>query len=119
MGKDLPAVEKARKEWEAALARTLARSPERLPRFSTVSDLEIDRLYDPLSGKERDDAAEIGAPGEFPFTRGIHPTMYRGKVWTMRQFAGFGSAEDTNARFRYLLSQGMHGLSTAFDMPTL
>src|SRR5687768_6039178 len=91
---------------------------ERQARFSSLSDMEIARIYGPGDSK-RDDATEIGLPGEFPFTRGIHPTMYRGKVWTMRQFAGFGSAEDTNARFKYLLAHGVNGLSTAFDMPTL
>src|SRR5262249_59440738 len=85
-----------------------------------VSDLPIDPLYtgDGL-GPDWDPKVKLGDPGEFPFTRGIHPTMYRGKLWTMRQFAGFGSAEDTNARFRYLLEHGQMGLSTAFDLPTL
>ena len=91
---------------------------ERPITFTTVSDLPIERLY-----TEKDlgaDAAErIGLPGEFPYTRGIHPTMYRGRLWTMRQFAGFGSAEHTNERFRYLLEHGQTGLSTAFDLPTL
>jgi len=91
---------------------------ERPVRFSTVSDMEVAPLYtaDDLSS----DAAErIGRPGEFPYTRGVYPSMYRGRLWTMRQFAGFGTAEDTNARFRFLLDNGQTGLSTAFDMPTL
>jgi methylmalonyl-CoA mutase, N-terminal domain len=97
----------------------MAEPRERAPRFSTISDLEIKRLYtaDDLAGD--DPARDLGAPGEFPYTRGIHATMYRGRLWTMRMFAGFGSAEDTNARFHYLLRQGQTGLSTAFDMPTL
>ena len=89
------------------------------PRFSTVSDMEIEPLYTPdhLNGWRYED--RLGAPGEYPFTRGAYPSMYRGKLWTMRQFAGFGTPEDTNARFRFLLAQGQTGLSTAFDMPTL
>jgi methylmalonyl-CoA mutase N-terminal domain/subunit len=91
---------------------------ERLPRFSTVSDMEVARLY--TDADLGPDAAErIGRPGAFPFTRGVYPSMYRGRLWTMRQFAGFGSAAHTNERFRFLLAQGQSGLSTAFDMPTL
>ncbi|HEV2358174.1 MAG TPA: methylmalonyl-CoA mutase family protein, partial [bacterium] len=92
---------------------------ERAARFSTISDLEIKRLYTPDDLAADDPARDLGPPGEFPFTRGIHATMYRGRLWTMRMFAGFGSAEDTNARFHYLLRQGQTGLSVAFDMPTL
>ncbi len=89
------------------------------PRYSTVSDMEIEPLYsaDHLNGWSY--AQQLGNPGEYPFTRGVYPTMYRGKAWTMRQFAGFGTPEDTNRRFRFLLEQGQTGLSTAFDMPTL
>jgi len=88
---------------------------DRLPRFSTVSDMEIQAVY------TADDAASAQRelPGEYPYTRGVYPNMYRGRLWTMRQFAGFGTAEDTNARFHFLLEQGQTGLSTAFDMPTL
>ncbi len=93
--------------------------PERKSRFTSLSGLEINRVYarDDLKGwtPERD----LGSPGEFPYTRGVYPTMYRGRLWTMRQFAGFGSAEDTNRRFTYLLRHGQNGLSVAFDMPTL
>src|SRR6202163_3806188 len=96
----------------------LTRTPERDASFSTISGEPIKPLY-----TERDlppDLDEaIGLPGEFPYTRGVYPSMYRGQVWTMRQFAGFGSAAETNARFRYLLDQGQTGLSTAFDMPSL
>jgi methylmalonyl-CoA mutase, N-terminal domain len=89
---------------------------QRLGRFSTVSDMEVDPIYMP---DELPPEEEIGEPGEYPFTRGPYPTMYRSKLWSMRQFAGFGSPEDTNNRFKYLLSHGQSGLSTAFDMPTL
>ncbi len=107
-----------RSEWEAGtLRRSLDRSEERKERFLTSSSLEIDRLYTPEDGAT-DYEAEIGYPGEFPFTRGVYPTMYRGRTWTMRQYAGFGTAEETNARFRYLLASGQTGLSVAFDLPT-
>jgi methylmalonyl-CoA mutase, N-terminal domain len=106
-------------EWLARYEAAIARHPERKQRFSTLSDLPIDPLYtaDDLPGFEP--ARDLGLPGEFPYTRGVYPSMYRGRLWTMRQFAGFGSAEDTNARFHYLLAHGVTGLSTAFDMPTL
>src|SRR4051812_8965159 len=84
---------------------------------TTLSGEPIKALYGPE--EVRDHNANIGAPGEFPFTRGVYPTMYRGRLWTMRQFAGFGTAEETNERFRYLLDHGQTGLSTAFDMPSL
>jgi methylmalonyl-CoA mutase, N-terminal domain len=96
-----------------------AAPPERAERFSTISDLEINRLYGPEDLAALDPGRDLAAPGEYPYTRGIHPTMYRGRLWTMRMFAGFGAAEDTNARFHYLLRQGQTGLSVAFDMPTL
>src|SRR5688572_10806704 len=92
---------------------------ERNRRFSTISDVEIRGVYGPDDVAGIDAAADIGAPGDYPFTRGIHPTMYRGRLWTMRQFAGFGTAEDANARFHYLRRMGQTGLSVAFDMPTL
>jgi methylmalonyl-CoA mutase N-terminal domain/subunit len=95
-----------------------AAPPERQERFTTLSGLPIDRLYtkENLSGWNPDDA--LGYPGEYPFTRGIYPTMYRGRLWTMRQYAGFGSAVESNQRYRYLLSKGQAGLSVAFDLPT-
>ncbi|WP_026370246.1 acyl-CoA mutase large subunit family protein [Kallotenue papyrolyticum] len=118
-----------RKEFEAAYQRwerdvlepALRRAPEqeRNAGFTTISGQPIKRLYTPLDLADTDPINDIGFPGQFPFTRGIHPTGYRGKLWTMRMFAGFGTAEETNARFRYLLSQGQTGLSVAFDMPTL
>jgi methylmalonyl-CoA mutase, N-terminal domain len=111
-------VEAAGRRWtEEVLAPALAKSPERKERFETLGGIEVRRLYsprDPRSGFDR-----IGFPGQPPFTRGIHPTMYRGRVWSMRMFSGFGSPEDTNQRFRYLLAHGESGLSIAFDDPTL
>ena len=108
------------REWEEKTLRpSLARSPERKPEFTTVSGYPIRRLYTPADLSAWDPQRDLGMPGEPPYTRGIHSTMHRGKLWTMRQFAGFGSAEDTNKRFRYLLSQGQTGLSVAFDLPTL
>ncbi len=92
-------------------------SPELKPKFTTLSDLEIDPLYVPQDGSPV--PPQIGYPGEYPYTRGVYPSMYRGRLWTMRQFAGFGTAEETNERFRYLLDHGQTGLSTAFDMPSL
>src|SRR5437667_8001166 len=86
--------------------------------FSTISGLENEPLYTPDT-VEVDYEGDLGYPGVYPFTRGVYPSMYRGRLWTMRQFAGFGTAEETNERFRYLLDHGQTGLSTAFDMPTL
>ena len=97
---------------------TYKEASERPVRFSTISDLELEPLYDPSDARLDYDQA-LGYPGEYPYTRGVYGSMYRGRLWTMRQFAGFGLAEDTNERFHYLLSQGQTGLSTAFDMPTL
>ncbi len=118
--KKLEELREARRRWEATTLRpSLEQQPERAPRFSTLSDMEIARLYAPDDLPAFDPARDLGLPGEYPFTRGIHPTMYRGRLWTMRQFAGFGSAEDSNRRFHYLLAHGQTGLSVAFDMPTL
>ena len=111
-----------RRTWEAErLDPALRRAPERRSRFSTISDANVERLYGPWSspGRLADPLHEIGFPGEAPFTRGIHPTGYRSRLWTMRMFAGFGAAEDTNARFHQLLAAGQTGLSIAYDMPTL
>jgi methylmalonyl-CoA mutase N-terminal domain/subunit len=114
------ALQAAQQRWEATtLAKTLAKMPESCPEFTTVSLRPIQRLYTPNDLPDFDYLRDLGFPGEFPYTRGIHATGYRGKVWTMRQFAGFGSPEDTNRRFRYLLEQGQTGLSVAFDLPTL
>jgi methylmalonyl-CoA mutase N-terminal domain/subunit len=104
---------------EKTLEPTLAKSPERAHEFTTVSSYPIRRLYTPADLPDWNPEKDLGFPGEPPYTRGIHSTMYRGRLWTMRQFAGFGTAQDTNARFRYLLGQGQTGLSVAFDLPTL
>jgi methylmalonyl-CoA mutase N-terminal domain/subunit len=104
-----------KRDW---LERQYRKSPERPVRFSTVSDMPVDPLYT-ADDVPADEAARVGLPGEYPYTRGVYPSMYRGRLWTMRQFAGFGTAADTNARFHFLLGQGQTGLSTAFDMPTL
>jgi methylmalonyl-CoA mutase N-terminal domain/subunit len=117
---DRPADSAARRRaWEAERVEPgLGRAPERRARFSTIGDTTIERLYGPWS-LAGDAEARIGFPGQPPFTRGIHPTGYRSRLWTMRMFAGFGAAEDTNARFRQLLAAGQTGLSIAYDMPTL
>ena len=97
-------------EW---LTQKYPRQGERLERFSTISDMEVAPLYTPEDKNGTDYEQDIGLPGEYPYTRGVYPNMYRGKFWTMRQFAGFGTPEDTNRRFRLLLSEGQNGLSTA------
>jgi methylmalonyl-CoA mutase, N-terminal domain len=104
-----------KRDW---LDRRSREASERPARFSTVSDMPVEPLYTP-DDLGADAPERIGLPGEYPYTRGVYPSMYRGRLWTMRQFAGFGSAQDTNARFHFLLGQGQTGLSTAFDMPTL
>jgi methylmalonyl-CoA mutase N-terminal domain/subunit len=104
---------------ENTLKPTLAKSPERHAEFTTISGYPIRRLYTEADLPDWKPATDLGLPGEPPYTRGIHATMHRGRLWTMRQFAGFGTADDTNQRFRYLLAQGQTGLSTAFDLPTL
>jgi methylmalonyl-CoA mutase N-terminal domain/subunit len=106
-------------EWEKLLAKNLAKAPERLERFSTISDEEIKNIYSPEDISELDYENDLGFPGQFPYTRGVQASMHRGRLWTMRQFAGMGGAEETNARFHYLMDHGETGLSTAFDMPTL
>ncbi len=106
--------------WEkSTLHRTLANYPERLEAFMTTSSAPVERLYTPLDMADLDYERDLGFPGEYPFTRGVHATMHRGRLWTMRMFAGFGTAEETNARYKYLLDHGETGLSVAFDMPTL
>jgi len=104
------------KKWKESVDAILKRFPERKESFYTSSEIDVDRLYYPENDKDYQD--KLGFPGEFPYTRGIQPTMYRSKYWTMRQYAGFGSAKETNKRFRYLLEQGQTGLSVAFDLPT-
>lgn len=112
-------IEKAHQKWEQKLDKVFSQSPERLKRFSTVSDMEIKRLYSPADVRNQDFMQDLGFPGEYPFTRGVQPSMYRGRLWTMRMFAGLGSPRDTNRRFHHLVKEGQTGLSTAFDMPTL
>ncbi len=117
---DLASIRESREEWETGTRdAVLDRHGERKDRFATVSNLEVDRLYGPEDVADIDFEEDIGFPGEEPYTRGPYPTMYRGRTWTMRQFAGFGTAEETNERFHYLIDNGQTGLSTAFDMPTL
>jgi methylmalonyl-CoA mutase, N-terminal domain len=109
-----------RKAWEGnTLQPAMEKNPERQEEFTTVSGYPVRRLYTEADLEGWDPARDLSLPGEPPYTRGIHSTMHRGRLWTMRQFAGFGTAEDTNQRFRYLLAQGQTGLSTAFDLPTL
>ena len=109
-----------KREWEERTYRPFAeRTPERPVRFESLSGLPVEPLYTPEDLADRTYEERLGYPGEYPFTRGVYPTMYRGRLWTMRMFAGFGRPEDTNARFKYLLEQGQTGLSTAFDMPAL
>src|SRR5246127_3784900 len=112
------AISEARAAWESKrIAPALKRGPERRDRFATSSDIEVRREYNPLDLDGFDFLSQLGFPGEFPFTRGVQPTMYRGRLWTMRQYAGFGDAEESNRRYKFLLEQGQTGLSAAFDLP--
>src|SRR5216110_2561001 len=109
-----------RNRWEeTTLQKSLKRQPERTSKFQTASLADIARLYDPTDVADVNFDRDINFPGEFPYTRGIHATGYRGKLWTMRQFAGFGTPEETNARYKALMRAGGTGLSVAFDLPTL
>ncbi|MEA3335120.1 MAG: methylmalonyl-CoA mutase family protein [Chloroflexota bacterium] len=112
-------VSEAREEWAGrTLKNTLDRFPERQQQFETSSAIPVDRLYTPVDETAGDYLETVGFPGEFPFTRGVQPTMYRGRFWTMRQYAGFATALESNQRYKYLLAQGQTGLSVAFDLPT-
>ncbi len=105
--------------WEkTTLNRVISKAPEREPSFKTTSGIEMKHLFSPLDTEDQDYCDDLGFPGEYPFTRGVQPTMYRGRLWTMRQYAGFATAEETNKRYKYLLEQGQTGLSVAFDLPT-
>ena len=118
--KRLRELREAEERWQKeTLEPTLSRFPERRDTFITASSEPVERLYTPLDLADADYAKDVGFPGQFPYTRGIHATLHRGRLWTMRMFAGFGTAEETNARFHYLLQQGQTGLSIAFDLPTL
>src|SRR5574341_1867659 len=118
--RDIKRIEQEKERWEAETVKpTLKNAPERAERFTSVSMAPVERLYTPADVSGLDFMKDIGFPGEYPYTRGVHPTMYRAKLWTMRMFAGYGTAVETNRRFKYLLQQGQMGLSTAFDLPTL
>jgi methylmalonyl-CoA mutase N-terminal domain/subunit len=118
--KTIESLRRSLEKWEeTTLNRTLDSLPERQQVFCTTSSETIDRIYTPRDIADLDYERDLGLPGEYPYTRGVHPTQHRGKLWTMRMFAGFGTAEETNARFKYLLDQGQTGLSIAFDLATL
>ncbi|MBW1803691.1 MAG: methylmalonyl-CoA mutase family protein [Deltaproteobacteria bacterium] len=117
--KFLDDIREAYEDWRNYLEQTFSDTPERLKRYTSVSDREIESIATPLDVCEQDFLEDIGFPGQYPFTRGVQPSMYRGRLWTMRMFAGLGSAKDTNIRFHHLVREGQTGLSTAFDMPTL
>ncbi|MGQ9483883.1 MAG: acyl-CoA mutase large subunit family protein [Desulfosoma sp.] len=117
--KALEHIRAGKDKWEKTiLGKTLSKAPERKAAFTSISGTPVERLYTPLDVQGLDYERDLGYPGQFPFTRGVQPTMYRGRYWTMRQYAGFGNARESNARFRYLLEQGQTGLSVAFDLPT-
>ncbi|TMT86538.1 methylmalonyl-CoA mutase [Haloterrigena sp. H1] len=116
---ELDEISQQRESWEDETLEPFLEHGERKDRFATVSNHEVDRLYTPEDIADLDFDEDLGFPGEPPYTRGPYPTMYRGRTWTMRQFAGFGTAEETNERFHYLIDEGQTGLSTAFDMPSL
>src|SRR5258708_15182645 len=117
---DLDKLRQAHADWEAnTLRKTLERAPEGQEEFMTTSSAPVERLSTPLDLPDFDYLEDLGFPGEYPYTRGVHATGHRGKLWTMRLFSGFGSAEESNARYKYLLEQGSMGLSIAFDLATL
>lgn len=110
-------IQDRKEKWQVNVAKNIARSPERMKEFRTTSNIEMERCFTPgfdYPGYEE----QLGFPGEYPYTRGVQPTMYRGRFWTMRQYAGFGTAKESNERYKYLLSAGQTGLSVAFDLPT-
>src|SRR5438874_655991 len=105
--------------WQAqAYEKAKSKAPERQPRFTTSSEIEVRPIETPDAAPPEKYVEQLGFPGEFPFTRGVQPTMYRGRFWTMRQYAGFGTAEESNRRYKFLLASGQTGLSVAFDLPT-
>ncbi|HIJ41238.1 MAG TPA: methylmalonyl-CoA mutase, partial [Deltaproteobacteria bacterium] len=105
-------------EWFEGVEKNMSRRPERKPEFVNTSGIPVSRIYSPLDLEGDDYLEEVGFPGEYPYTRGVQPTMYRGRYWTMRQYAGFATAKESNNRYRFLLDQGQTGLSVAFDLPT-
>ncbi len=116
--KDMEKLRTEKEQWEKKLVDTLKKRPERRSSFVNTSGIPLSRTYTPLDSEGTDYLTNQGFPGEYPFTRGVQPTMYRGRLWTMRQYAGFAAAEETNRRYRYLLEKGQTGLSVAFDLPT-
>jgi len=116
--KKVKEIDRSLENWSEKLGKTLEKRPERKEHFETLSGIPVERLYTPASSPERDYAGDFGFPGSYPYTRGVQPTMYRGRFWTMRQYAGFASAEESNKRYKYLLEHGQTGLSVAFDLPT-
>jgi methylmalonyl-CoA mutase N-terminal domain/subunit len=111
----IEALKERQDRWQdTAVRETLARHPERMERFMTTSSAPVERLYTPVDIADLDYERDLGFPGEYPFTRGVHATLHRGRLWTMRMFAGFGTAEETNERYKYLLEHGETGLSVAF-----
>jgi len=117
--KVLQKIQAGKEKWDQGpVAKTLAKSPRQSPFFTTISGTPVERLYTPLDVQGLDYDRDLSYPGQFPYTRGVQPTMYRGRFWTMRQYAGFGDAKGTNERYRYLLNQGQTGLSVAFHLPT-
>ena len=115
---DTDAIKKGLEAYQAGVDKSLAKFPERKKEFTTVSKAPVARLYTPLDNAKQDYLRDISFPGEFPYTRGVQNTMYRGRFWTMRQYAGFSTAEESNKRYKFLLEQGTTGLSVAFDLPT-
>jgi len=115
---EIEILKKKNERWSEEVQQKLAKRPERKKEFVNTSGIPIKRLYTPLDNKEMEYFSEVGFPGEYPFTRGVQPTMYRGRHWTMRQYAGFASAEESNRRYKFLLEQGQTGISVAFDLPT-
>ncbi len=115
---DMEDIKKGKEAWTAGVEKGLAKRPERKQDFTTISDIPLSRLYTPDDLDGFNYLESLGFPGEYPYTRGVQPTMYRGRLWTMRQYAGFATAEESNERYKYLLKQGQTGLSVAFDLPT-
>ena len=114
----LEALKQQQEKWNQKVEAKLAKAPERKKAFTTLSEIPLERIYTPAEIPDLDYERDLGFPGEYPYTRGVQPTMYRGRFWTMRQYAGFASAEESNQRYKYLLDQGQTGLSVAFDLPT-
>jgi len=114
----IEALKQQQEKWNQKVEAKLAKAPERKKEFTTLSEIPLERLYTPANIPDLDYERDLGFPGEYPYTRGVQPTMFRGRFWTMRQYAGFASAEESNQRYKYLLDQGQTGLSVAFDLPT-